>query len=495
MAEITDPTNVANVGQVYVNDVGGVSELMYQDDAGNETQITSAGALAVTVGWDDALGVDATSGANDPSINTGQKLVGAAELTLEATGANKVQLRTNSADRWNVDASGNLIANTDNSLDIGASGATRPQTAHLGTSAVIAGALTVTGTALSTEGALAVDSTTLSLDGTDDTNLTMTANDAGTKTLTVAATNAGAGVADLDVDADGAVTVDAVGALSLDAGAASNLTTSAGDLTLSAAGSAILTSSEATADAIKLNASDAAGGVDIDAGTGGIDLLTSGAFSIDGTGASNVSATSGNLTLSTKTTGDVRAESADGGQVHLTNNVDIDGAGIFLDASGGLSLDSATNSNFSVSGGTLLVSTAGGGQDLTVSAAGSAILTSSEATADAVRLNASDAAGGVDVDAGTGGVAIDSTGAFSIDGATASNVTVSGASADLTLGARGQTVTLNDASDKTLDTTSTSLVGAINEVYEFAFECVNGRIPSKRDVFRAAAATLENAET
>ena len=42
--------------------------------------------------------------------------------------------------------------------------------------------------------------------------------------------------------------------------------------------------------------------LDVDV-TGTFDMLSTGAFSIDGTGASNVSATSGNLTLSTITSG------------------------------------------------------------------------------------------------------------------------------------------------------------------------------------------------
>jgi hypothetical protein len=66
------------------------------------------------------------------------------------------------------------------------------------------------------------------------------------------------------------------------------------------------------------------------------------------------------------------------------------------------------------------------------------------------------------------GLAIDvnATGAVAIDAVTASNFTVSGAAADLTLGARATTITLNDAANTTLDAlfTATSLIGAINEV-------------------------------
>ena len=55
---------------------------------------------------------------------------------------------------------------------------------------------------------ITIDGTTLSLDGTDSTNLTMTADDLGNKTFTIAATNAGNGVSNIDIDADGAVSID-----------------------------------------------------------------------------------------------------------------------------------------------------------------------------------------------------------------------------------------------------------------------------------------------
>lgn len=48
-------------------------------------------------------------------------------------------------------------------------------------------------------GAITVDGTTLSIDSTDTTNLTMTANDAGDKTLTIDAANTGSGAADIKI--------------------------------------------------------------------------------------------------------------------------------------------------------------------------------------------------------------------------------------------------------------------------------------------------------
>lgn len=63
---------------------------------------------------------------------------------------------------------------------------------------------------------------------------------------------------------------------------------------------------------------------------------------------------------------------------------------------------------------------------------------------------------------------VDTTGAgaISLDSAAASNFIVSGAAADLTLGARGATITLNEAGDTTLNGgfTATSIIGALNEL-------------------------------
>lgn len=102
----------------------------------------------------------------------------------------------------------------------------------------------------------------------------------------------------IDFNAD-SFTVDTTSAISLDAGAASNFTTSAGDLSLTAtAGSTVVTGGEAVADAVQITASNAAGGVDVNAGTGGVAIDTTGALSFDGVTDSNFSTTTGDITLS-----------------------------------------------------------------------------------------------------------------------------------------------------------------------------------------------------
>lgn len=267
----------------------------------------------------------------------------------------------------------------------------------------------------------------------------------GTSTGTVAIGNAAAT----------AITLDAL-AFSIDSTTASNITvTGAGqDLTLaSSLGSVLIESTEDAALAIRLHANGgttetiqvhsdlgtAVNSIDILSDVGGITLTATGLASAD---AINLEATAGgidadaalqiNIDSSQAAVADsirILASAADGG-------IDIDAGtgGITIDSTGAVSIDGAAASNFS---------TSGAGIDLTLSSAlGSVVIDSGEAIATAVSLTSSNAAGGIDINAGTGGLTLDSTGAFSIDGVTASNVTVTGASADLTLSAAGGSVNI-----------------------------------------------------
>jgi len=300
------------------------------------------------------------------------------------------------------------------------------------------------GITLDTSGALSLDST-----GTAS-NLSLTANDAGTATLTIAATNAGAGVADLDIDADGAITVDGA-SFSVDGTSASNMTVTGGNLTVStvtsgvlavtaagnldmdaggavtldASGGSISIGGNANAHGINIGTGAAARTItvgnttgatalDVNLGTGGmtVDTQSGGAISLDAVGAaSNFSVDGGNLTLSTATSGNLILASAAA--------VDMDAAtDVTVDAGGLISLDAATSSNFTVTGS---------GQDLTLAVAGGGaqkLVASSAGTgADAVRVNAS--AGGIDIDASAGGITVDTTGVLSLDGGDFTDLTMS----------------------------------------------------------------------
>ncbi len=183
-----------------------------------------------------------------------------------------------------------------------------------------------------------------------------------------------------------------------------------------------LTSTLADAGSIRIQATNAAGGIDIDAGTGGITVDTTNAISLDAAAASNFTTTSGNLTL--------RATAAlvnlDGGSginigslaeaqpinigtpaaartVTMGNQTGASqtdlragtgGVNVDVASGGGISLDSTgASSNWTLA-------TTGDAQDLTIALTGandaSIILDSQGTGSDAIRLNS---AGGMDVDA------------------------------------------------------------------------------------------------
>jgi len=293
---------------------------------------------------------------------------------------------------------------------------------------------------------------------------------------------ASAGTGGIDVDAgSGGITIDSTGAFSIDGAAASNVTTTGAgiDLTLSSVlGSVLVESTEnaalairlhanggtsetiqihadqgtgvasldllsdvggitlrgglGTADAINITATNAAGGIDVDAGTAGFIVDTTGAVSLDSAAASNFTVTGAfDLTLNS-TAGSVVITGAEAATDAVQINAVTALGGIDVNAgTGGMTVDSAGLLSLDAAGVVNLTTT--GAFDITVnSTAGSVILTGAEAAVDAIQLNATTVGGGIDINAGSGGITLDTTAALSLDSATASNFTVTGA-ADLTL--------------------------------------------------------------
>jgi hypothetical protein len=237
-------------------------------------------------------------------------------------------------------------------------------------------------------------------------------------------------------------TADATSGISLDAAAASNFSVTAADLVIST-----ITSGELDLTAAGLLDVNAGANLDVDV-TGTVDILSSGAFSIDGTGASNLSATSGDLTVSTITSGNLVLSAA--------ANIDADAVAVTVDASNGISLDAAAASNFSVAGAALTLETTGSGNvdinsagDVTVDGAGISIdgtaasnfsvtsnnltlstITSGELALSSAGLLNIDAGANADVDV-TGNFELDATGFISLAAGAASDVTVAGANLTL----------------------------------------------------------------
>ena len=262
-------------------------------------------------------------------------------------------------------------------------------------------------------GATTVDVSTLSIDSTDTTNLTMTANDAGAKTLTISAINAGGGTGNLDVDVDDAVTIDSTNAgISLDGAAASNFTTSSGALTLDGAGGVNVAGNAAEVDVTTT------GAVDINSGAFTLDGST---VSVDGTDDTNLTMTANDGATKTLT---IQATNAGAGTGVLDVNVDD---AITIDSTNaGVSIDGAGASNFTTSSGALTldgnggVNIAGNAAEVDVTTSGALDFNSGAFTWD----------GSTAVMTSTSTFDIDSTGAVTIDSDAGS--TLSGAGVSLT---------------------------------------------------------------
>lgn len=126
---------------------------------------------------------------------------------------------------------------------------------------------------------------------------------------------------------------------------------------------------------------------------------------------------------------------------------------ITLDSAAGISLDGAAASNFT---------TTGAGVDILLDAtAGRVILDGGEAAVDAVTISATDAAGGLDLNSGTGGITIDSTGAISIDAAAASNLSTSVGDLSLVSSAGSVVITGAEAVADAIQLTASNAAGGL----------------------------------
>ena len=369
---------------------------------GNSASLISDTTTATVTG---ATGVTIGSTANNVTVN--------ASANFDVNASSAITMDANAASNFTVTGGGNLLFDSTAGRTIVDSGSTAANAVTIISSSAAGGIDIDAGTAgidiLATDGPFSIDGQnvasnislatnanaqdlTISLTGASDSSIVVDSSGTGADAVKISALAATGGI-DVDAGTNG-LTVDTTGGISLDSAAASNFTaTGAFDITVnSTAGSIIVDGGEAAVDAVKINASNAAGGLDIDAGTGGITV----------------------------------------------------------DTTAGISIDSATASNITLTG------TA----DLTVNnTGGSLILQSNEAAIDAVRIYGSNAAGGVDMDAGTGGITIDSQGVVSIDAVgVASNFTLatSGAAQDLTIGLTGVT-----DSSIILSSTGTSSTDAI----------------------------------
>jgi hypothetical protein len=486
----TGTVSVSSAAPITIDVTGAGNDLTLSSDAGRVIiNGEEAAANAITL-LSVAGGIDADA-ALQINIATSQNAADAIVINASAGGIDitAAGAATEDIDITNTAGSIRLVAgesaadsivlsSTIGGIDILANGAAAGEDIDISTSASVnitstennAGAIIV-----QANGGTSERITLLSSQGTgvDSINLESTAGG-----LTIAVALASADAINLTasaggVDIDGALQVNI--ASSQNAGDAIRIVASAGGIDVDAVGAAgedisivntggslILQATESDVNAIVINASGAAGGINVDAGSSGVIIDTTGAISLDAAAASNFTATgafditiqstAGSILLNAgeAVTDAINIDSTGGFDLNAALEINIDSSeaavadavrivasaadggididsgtgGLTLDSTGAISIDGAAASNLAVSGA---------GIDLTLdSASGQLILTGGEAAANAVRIQADNAAGGIDIDSGSAGVIVDTTGAISLDSAAASNFTVTGAF-DLTL--------------------------------------------------------------
>lgn len=274
-----------------------------------------------------------------------------------------------------------------------------------------------------------------SLDGSAASNVSVTGNNLTLSTITSGT---------LDVTSAGALDVDAVGQLQINS---STSTIDIGndavnqDINLGTAGNRKVT----------IGAAGGTSEVEINAGSGSVDINSDGVVTINGTGNSNFTIDTGNLDLQTTTSGSVLIDGVAGVEINSTNGAleignDANAFGINIGTgpaartitigngtgatavdiqtgSGGIDITALGASTFAVTGtldidasSTLSINSSGGVINVGDDAAAQAINVGTGAAARTITVGNTTGATQVVVNSGTGGVDVNSSGNVTIDG-------------------------------------------------------------------------------
>lgn len=332
---------------------GDVTELQF----GTVDSLTEVESITFNAGSTGLITLVSNSSADDLTISQTGSADGSVVITSAGTAANAIDLNT-TAGGIDIDISGasdgeDFAVDTDSSVQLTASQAA-VDAIKLNASA---GGFDIDGTALAS-------TITQTATGVDD-NLTISVAGAFASSLILSSAGTGADAIDLNATAGG-IDIDTVAGITLDISGAS----AGEDFAITTDSSIVLTSSEDAADAIDINAS--AGGIDIDAtGELGQDIV--------------ITDTGGSIGL-------------------VQTEVVTDG--INIDATGGVDIDSALDVAIDIS-------TAASNFDVDVDG-GSIYLDAGEEDAQAIWLAATGTASGIDIDAGTIGVDVDTTGPIAL---------------------------------------------------------------------------------
>jgi len=282
-----------------------------------------------------------------------------------------------------------------------------------------AGGIDIDATGNKTENVGGTSTTTVTGNITEDFNANRDTNVAGTETCVIVGTSTITRTGTTTVTQTGDETYTNTG------NKVTNVNGAAG-YTLDVANVINMNAAKSAAASIVIHASGAAGGIDIDAGSNGvsIDTLDGGAVSIDAIGASSnfsLQATANDDDLTISVTGvDKDAHlilSSTGTNAANAIQITASVGGLDMNVAGNKTEDVVGNSTNTITGNA--VSTITGNQTFTVNgttgftvdAAKIINLDSNDATAGAVKIAASHTTGGIDIDAGTGGINVATTGA------------------------------------------------------------------------------------
>ncbi len=212
---------------------------------------------------------------------------------------------------------------------------------------------------------------------------------------------AGSGAADVTIDGNGRpVKVTTAGDIGIDS--------TGGTLTLDGNTKVDIKSANNTADAIKIQSTNAAGGIDVDAGTNGITVDTTGPFSIDSAGgASNIShraTAGGDFTVTMDAGVDASLILSSAGTAADALQISASAGGITMSAAG----DTGSIVMTSTEASSWTTTSNATDENLTIELAG--------ATASSLILNsAGTGANAIDINTTAGGIDIDSAGLFTVD--------------------------------------------------------------------------------
>lgn len=421
----------------------------------DSVQVTSAGGMDITATGAAGKDIDIVCTSGSININAGENIATSMVLTNKGLDINTTGAAGQDIDITNTGGSINIIATENNSgaIIVQANGGASERVTLLSSQGTGADSINLESTA----GGITLDGALATADA-----INIVASDAA------GGIDIDAGTGGIAVDSSGAIvltdTKNAANAIYLHANGGTSETikihsdqgTGVASIEIASdVGGLTLSSGLASADAINIVASDAAGGIDIDCGSAGFIVdAAAGAISLDSALASNFTVTgAADLTLQSTAGSVIVSASEDvadalqllstaggidilatgeagqdidivntGGSVNITATEDVANA-IYIRANGGTSETVKIHADQGTGVASIEVASDVGG--VTIS--------SGLASADAINIVASNAAGGIDIDCGSAGFIVDAAaGAISLDSALASNFTVTGA-ADLTL--------------------------------------------------------------